>query len=309
MSYMKPRGCLTIAASEKQWAQYEQFGKSENGAALMSTSHPLRSDDPLSLNSLETMEIDLPSPRIPMPPEIAKAIIQVMKTIGPVEKRGWNNFHKYRFAAAGDILAEVQPKMAEAGITILPIEVERKFDDAKGMLEVIYEMLVFHESGAQWQERPRQTGYARAKDSKGGWDDKALNKCHTAARKYFILALFNIPTGDIADADADADRADYQSDNNVPHDDGNAPQQERRDPPRRNPTEDKAKAMKDWCDIAKKEIELLPTEKDILNWESKNRETLDRVYERSEDAYRELTDAMTARREQVSKEAANGRKR
>jgi hypothetical protein len=28
-----------------------------------------------------------------------------------------------------------------------------------------------------------------------------LNKCHTAARKYFLLALFQIPTGEEDDAD------------------------------------------------------------------------------------------------------------
>jgi hypothetical protein len=39
------------------------------------------------------------------------------------------------------------------------------------------------------------------RNSKGGWDDKSLNKCHTAARKYFLLALFQIPTGEEDDAD------------------------------------------------------------------------------------------------------------
>jgi hypothetical protein len=32
-----------------------------------------------------------------------------------------------------------------------------------------------------------------------------LNKCHTAARKYFLLALFQIPTGDEEDADRGED--------------------------------------------------------------------------------------------------------
>jgi hypothetical protein len=47
-----------------------------------------------------------------------------------------------------------------------------------------------------------QTGMSRCRDSKGGFDDKSMNKCHTAARKYFLLALFQIPTGDIDDADS-----------------------------------------------------------------------------------------------------------
>ncbi len=36
---------------------------------------------------------------------------------------------------------------------------------------------------------------------KRGVGHKSLNKCHTAARKYFLLALFQIPTGEEADAD------------------------------------------------------------------------------------------------------------
>lgn len=268
------------------------------GVPLYAMAHP---GSDISPSVLETVEIDLPPRRIPMPPEIAKAIIQVMKTIGPVEKRGFNTFHKYRFAAAGDILAEVQPKMAEAGITILPIEVERKFDDAKGMLEVIYEMFIFHESGVQWEERPRQTGHARAKDSKGGWDDKALNKCSTAARKYFILSLFNIPTSDIADADEE--RSDYQGDGQDASDD------QRRSPPRIDQKEAAKKAMKDWCDVAKQEIGALNSEKDFVNWEAKNQETLDRVYSKSEDMYNELMDAMKARREFLTAAATNGRKK
>jgi len=44
------------------------------------------------------------------------------------------------------------------------------------------------------------------RNSKGGYDDKALNKCHTTARKYFILGLFQIPTGLADDADAEEDK-------------------------------------------------------------------------------------------------------
>ena len=47
----------------------------------------------------------------------------------------------------------------------------------------------------------RQTGVSTCRNSKGGWDDKSLNKCHTAARKYFLLSLFQIPTGEEDDAD------------------------------------------------------------------------------------------------------------
>jgi hypothetical protein len=56
-------------------------------------------------------------------------------------------------------------------------------------------------SGETWPQPLRQTGVSTCRNSKGGWDDKSLNKCHTAARKYFLLALFQIPTGEEEDAD------------------------------------------------------------------------------------------------------------
>jgi hypothetical protein len=47
------------------------------------------------------------------------------------------------------------------------------------------------------------------RNTKGGFDDKAANKCHTAARKYFLLGLFQVPTGEdyrqpAHDGDADS---------------------------------------------------------------------------------------------------------
>jgi hypothetical protein len=64
---------------------------------------------------------------------------------------------------------------------------------------------VAHASGETWPHVIKQTGVSTCRNTKGGWDDKSLNKCHTAARKYFLLALFQIPTGDEED---DADRGE-----------------------------------------------------------------------------------------------------
>jgi hypothetical protein len=66
---------------------------------------------------------------------------------------------------------------------------------------VTYEFTLMHESGQVFPEKPRFTGVSLARDRKGNWDDKAINKCHTAARKYFLLSLFQVPAGDFDDAD------------------------------------------------------------------------------------------------------------
>ena len=48
---------------------------------------------------------------------------------------------------------------------------------------------------------PRFTGMSIGRNTKGEYDDKAINKCHSAARKYFLLSLFQVPSGDFDDAD------------------------------------------------------------------------------------------------------------
>lgn len=226
----------------------------------------------------------LPRRRIPMPPEIAKAIIGVMGEIGTIEKKGINTHFNYRFAAVGDILAKVTPLMAKHGIDVFPIEVSRNFVTEHKTLEVSYEMLIFHESGVQWEERPKQTAYANAINSKGGFDDKVLNKCHTAARKYFILALFNIPTGDIPDADEDEI-----------HDRDGEPGPERQTRPLPGGA-NKGDYLREWCDTAKQAIRLMNTESEMVNWERENKHTLDKVYKQSETMFNELMAAMNDRR-------------
>lgn len=138
---------------------------------------------------------------IKYPAEIAGAINAIMGEVDYVQKKGTNSFHNYKFAAVGDVLAKLQPAMHKAGLVIIQNETGHTLNGA--VMEVRYEFSLIHKSGAVWPDRPVHTGMATATNSKGGFDDKCVNKCMTAARKYFLLALFQIPTGDEADADAD----------------------------------------------------------------------------------------------------------
>lgn len=140
-----------------------------------------------------------------MPKPIAEAVTKVMRTVDYVQKKGENKFHGYKFAAVGDILAKLQPAMADAGLSVVQTEVSHALACDGAVMEATYEFILAHSSGETWEDRPRHTGMAAAKNTKGGYDDKVLNKCHTAARKYFLLSLFQIPTGEEADADAQED--------------------------------------------------------------------------------------------------------
>jgi len=131
--------------------------------------------------------------------KLADAIAAVMREIEPVEKGGKNTFQNYKFARMQDVLQELTPLMSKHGIVIMQSEVERGFMDKGGSIYATYDFTVMHKSGQVWPERQRQTGVSRTRDSKGGFDDKSLNKCHTAARKYFLMSLFQIPTSDDVD--------------------------------------------------------------------------------------------------------------
>lgn len=148
-----------------------------------------------------------PAPQLPLvvAPEcvakIAAAISNVMSEVGHVAKGGLNEFHRYRYATMENVLQKVTPLLAKHGLAIIQSEIGRSMFDQDRVVAVEYEFTIMHISGEVWPERPKQTGMCRCRDSKGGFDDKSFNKCHTSARKYFLLALFQIPTGDEDDAD------------------------------------------------------------------------------------------------------------
>jgi hypothetical protein len=146
---------------------------------------------------------------------LVAAIAAVMNEVHVVAKRGENEFHRYRYATMGDILKEITPLLGRHGIVIFQSETGRAMFDDDNVIAVEYAFTVAHASGETWPHVIKQTGVSTCRNSKGGWDDKSLNKCHTAARKYFLLALFQIPTGEEADAD--------QGENDRPAIPGNVP--------------------------------------------------------------------------------------
>ena len=139
---------------------------------------------------------------------VLEAIARVMADTGSVQKRGKNEFHHYSYATASDIANVLQKTMATHGLIILQHEQKREFVHNDSVLMIHYEFTLAHVSGDVWPEKVVQTGMCAAKNTKGGLDDKAVNKCQVGARKYFVLGLFFIPTGDYPDSDGEQDVPD-----------------------------------------------------------------------------------------------------
>lgn len=136
------------------------------------------------------------------PGAVITAIAAIMFDLKPIEKTGWNDFHKYWHVRMQDLSRELTPLMGKHGIVIFQTEDGRELFDNGNAVAVRYRFTVVHKSGEIWPQRPLQTGVSACRH-KGGFDDKALNKCHTAARKYFLLSLFQLPSEDSEDADTD----------------------------------------------------------------------------------------------------------
>src|SRR5713226_7107627 len=136
-------------------------------------------------------------PAAPSGGGLVAAIAAVMNEVHVVAKRGENEFHRYRYATMGDILKEITPLLGRHGIVIFQSETGRAMFDEDNVIAIEYAFTVAHASGETWPHVIKQTGVSTCRNSKGGWD----NKSHTAARKYFLLALFQIPTGEEDDAD------------------------------------------------------------------------------------------------------------
>lgn len=133
--------------------------------------------------------------------KLAAALAACTKEIGehPVIKRGKNAFHGYKYPRIEDVMEVVSDAMSKTGLVLQQGEIAQGFLDKGGVVFVTYEFYFMHESG-QCSPRPvKATGQSRTRDSKGGYDDKSILKCHTQARKAFLMSTFQIKTADEGD--------------------------------------------------------------------------------------------------------------
>ena len=140
--------------------------------------------------------------------KILTALANIMAEVGTVKKAGYNEFHKYNYASAADVAHAIQKITAKHGLLIFQNQKEIAYDFDNTLLKITYTFTLAHVSGEVYGQTFEFTGCATNKNSKGGIDDKAINKCFTAAGKYFLIGLFKIPTGEYDDADADEDKGE-----------------------------------------------------------------------------------------------------
>ena len=137
--------------------------------------------------------------------KLAKKFVEVMRDCSHVAKNGSNDFHRYKYATASDVLEKVNASLTKHGIasvvtpTLLSVQ---EVTTAKGNTERLATVevtvtLIDGESGESFAIK----GLGSGQDA----GDKALAKAQTMALKYCYLASLAIATGDDSEADQRTD--------------------------------------------------------------------------------------------------------
>ncbi|MBQ3442114.1 MAG: ERF family protein [Selenomonadaceae bacterium] len=137
--------------------------------------------------------------------KLAKKFVEVMRECSHVVKTGTNDFHRYKYATANDVLEKVNGSLTRHGIASVVTPALLSVQDittAKGNTERLATVevtvtLIDSESGESFAIK----GLGSGQDA----GDKSLAKAQTMALKYAYLASLAIATGDDPEADMHTD--------------------------------------------------------------------------------------------------------
>ena len=134
--------------------------------------------------------------------KIAKKFVEVMKDCSHVAKNGTNDFHKYKYATATDVLEKVNASLTKHGLaSVVATNLlgSKEVTTAKGNIEQLATVevtitLIDSDSG----ETLTLKGLGSGQDA----GDKSIAKTQTMAIKYCYLNSLAIATSDDPEADS-----------------------------------------------------------------------------------------------------------
>ena len=139
--------------------------------------------------------------------KLAKKFVAVMQECSHVVKTGTNDFHRYKYATATDVLEKVNASLTRHGIAsiVSPALLNvQEVTTSKGNIERLATVevtvtLIDSESGESFAIK----GLGSGQDA----GDKSIAKAQTMALKYCYMASLAIATGDDPEADSKTDEA------------------------------------------------------------------------------------------------------
>jgi len=138
---------------------------------------------------------------------LAMKLVHVMEACSKLEKKGSNEFHKYKFYQAIDVLGALNKACVEHRVACIPrfskvdeVEKTQRSGQVARIITVSVEIyMVDADTGASLVVRALGTGEDPA--------DKALPKAQTMAIKYALMSMVLISPGDDPEADKKTDEA------------------------------------------------------------------------------------------------------
>jgi len=142
---------------------------------------------------------------------LVKKLVEVMKQVKYIQKTGFNDFHRYKYAQEADVSEKVREVLAEQNVVMIPnvkTHTVREHINAKGKTEYIVTVEVeFTFIDGDTGETITFTMYGEGQDA----GDKGTYKAITGAQKYALMKAFMIPTGDDPEADKGVDERNADS--------------------------------------------------------------------------------------------------
>lgn len=138
---------------------------------------------------------------------LSQKLVEIMAVIPRIEKKGWNDFHKYHYLREEDLVETLRQEFVSRGIILMPSvrgythDIRLKPDGkTEGILTTVEMTFKFIDSNTGETE---SFNWAGTGDDKG---DKGLYKAYTGAEKYFLMKTFLVPTGDDPERDEKLDQ-------------------------------------------------------------------------------------------------------
>ena len=132
--------------------------------------------------------------------ELAKALVQAQSSVRAVAKSSSNDYHRYKYSAAEDVIDEAREALNSAGLALMTTKVEVLKADSAALVRSHY--LLVHVSGETRECSYEMTAMAE----KGRPWDKAESASATQSLAYFLRNLLLIKRGDEHAVDARDDR-------------------------------------------------------------------------------------------------------
>lgn len=180
----------------------------------MDTHQPVVMPAVTPIPSVPALSVPVLLPEIPAP--IAKAMGEVNRQVRRLKRDGDNKAQGFKFASIDAFLETVGGWCADAGLIIVPEEVEanrvvigtfkNRYGEEKDevVLRCVYRFWLIHESGVIWQHPMLRRIELQALGA------QSYGSAESYVLKRFLRALFKVPTGDALDPASDVADPDAQ---------------------------------------------------------------------------------------------------